>query len=102
VTGYSGGVVNITCKYDEGYTDKTKYFCKGEWTYCKDQIKTDIKDEWFNNERFSLYDDRRSAVFTVTIRDLTGEDSGTYQCAVDIPKGIDSYTEVNLDVIKSE
>jgi len=101
VTGYSGGGVTITCKYDEGYTENTKCFCKGEWSYCTDQIRTDIKDKWFDAGRFSLYDDTRSAVFTVTIRDLTEEDSGKYYCGVDKP-GPDPYTEVNLDVIKSE
>ncbi|XP_056128062.1 CMRF35-like molecule 5 isoform X2 [Rhinichthys klamathensis goyatoka] len=99
VTGYSGGEVNITCKYDEGYTENTKYFCKGQWPDCTDQIKTDIKDRWFNNGRFSLYDNTRSAVFTVTIRDLREEDSGTYYCGVDIPKEKDPHTEVNLKVL---
>ncbi|XP_056128071.1 CMRF35-like molecule 8 [Rhinichthys klamathensis goyatoka] len=102
VTGYSGGGVNITCKYDEGYTKNKKYFCKGQWSDCTDQIKTDIKDSWFNNGRFSLYDDTSSAVFTVTIRGLREEDSGTYQCAVDIPKEKDPHTEVKLKVLTGE
>ncbi|XP_056128075.1 CMRF35-like molecule 8 [Rhinichthys klamathensis goyatoka] len=102
VTGYSGGEVNITCSYDEGYTENKKYFCKEQWSNCKDQIKTDKKYTWVQKDRFSLYDDTRSAVFTVTIRDLREEDSGTYQCTVDRTIDIDLYTEVNLDVIKSE
>jgi len=101
VTGYSGGGVNITCKYDEKFTNKTKYFCKGEWSDCTDQIRTDIKNKWFDDGRFSLYDDTRSAVFTVTIRNLTEEDSGKYHCGVDRTFRKDPYTEVNL-VIKSE
>jgi len=101
VTGYSGGGVNITCEYDKGYTENKKYFCKREWPSCKDQIMTDNKDTWVHNGRFSLYDNTSSAVFTVTIRNLTEEDSGKYYCGVDIPTGIDSSTEVNL-VIKSE
>jgi len=102
VTGYSGGGVTISCKYDKGYTEKKKYFCKGEWSDCKDQIKTDIKDKWFYNGRLSLYDDTRSAVFTVTIRDLTEEDSGKYYCGVDIYATIDSSTEVKLKVSTGE
>ncbi|CAM4450065.1 unnamed protein product [Leuciscus chuanchicus] len=50
-------------------------------------------------DRFSLYDDTSSSVFTVTIRDLREEDSGTYHCGVDITTKKDSYTEVNLKVL---
>ncbi|CAM4451268.1 unnamed protein product [Leuciscus chuanchicus] len=102
VTGYSGGGVTITCRYDEGYTENKKYFCKEQWSECTDQIKTDIKDEWFDAGRFSLYDDTSSSVFTVTIRDLREEDSGTYQCGVDITYDIDLYTEVNLEVLTGQ
>ncbi|XP_048054323.1 CMRF35-like molecule 5 [Megalobrama amblycephala] len=102
VTGYSGGGVTITCKYDRGYTANKKYFCKGQWSDCKDQIKTDEKYKWDPSGRFSLYDDKRSAVFTVTIRDLSEEDSDTYWCGTDIYAKIDSYTEVNLKVIRDD
>ncbi|RXN32455.1 polymeric immunoglobulin receptor-like protein [Labeo rohita] len=72
VTGYSGGGVVITCRYDRKYTD---------------------------NAKFSLYDDTSAAVFTVTIRNLSEHDSGTYQCGVDKSLSIDFYTEVNLNVL---
>ncbi|CAM4449248.1 unnamed protein product [Leuciscus chuanchicus] len=101
VTGYSGGGVMITCKYDKRYTDNKKYFCKGQWSQCTDQIKTDIKDKWFDAGRFSLYDDTSSSVFTVTIRDLREDDSDTYYCGVD-KYGIDSSTEVNLKVLTGQ
>jgi len=102
VTGYSGGAVTFTCEYDEGYTANVKYFCKGQWLVCRDQIKTKEKDKWVHYGRFSLYDDTRSAVFNVTIRDLTEEDSGTYYCAADISLAEDPSTEVNLKVITGE
>ncbi|XDV16643.1 hypothetical protein PO909_016260 [Leuciscus waleckii] len=99
VTGYSRGGVMIKCKYDKGYTENKKYFCKGQWSECTDQIKTNEKDKWVQKDRFSLYDDTSSAVFTVTIKDLRDQDSGTYYCAVDIPYDKDPHTEVNLKVI---
>uniref|UniRef100_A0A672MDS2 Ig-like domain-containing protein n=1 Tax=Sinocyclocheilus grahami TaxID=75366 RepID=A0A672MDS2_SINGR len=99
VTGYSGGGVSITCKYERKYTENAKYFCRGQWSECTDQIKTEEKNKWVHSEIFSLYDDTRAAVFTVTIRDLSERDSGTYQCGVDIYAKVDSYTEVNLNVI---
>ncbi|XP_067260678.1 polymeric immunoglobulin receptor-like isoform X2 [Chanodichthys erythropterus] len=101
VTGYSGGGVTITCKYDEGYAANKKYFCKGQWSNCTDQIKTDEKDKWVHSGRFSLYDDTRSAVFNVTIRDLKEQDSDTYWCGTE-RVGKDLYTEVNLEVIRDD
>ncbi|CAM4449947.1 unnamed protein product [Leuciscus chuanchicus] len=102
VTGYSGGGVNITCGYKKRYRDNKKYFCKGQWSQCRDRIKTNKKDKWVQKDRFSLYDDTSSSVFTVTIRDLREEDSGMYQCAVDKTIEIDSYTEVRLRVLTGQ
>ncbi|KTG38100.1 hypothetical protein cypCar_00045874, partial [Cyprinus carpio] len=102
VTGYSGGGVNITCRYDREYTDNAKYFCRGQWkTTCSDLIKTDMKNEnkWVDSGRFSLFDYTRAALFTVTFRNLSEQDSGMYWCAADISWGKDSYTEVKLKVV---
>uniref|UniRef100_A0A671MCQ6 Si:ch211-114l13.12 n=1 Tax=Sinocyclocheilus anshuiensis TaxID=1608454 RepID=A0A671MCQ6_9TELE len=99
---YSGGGINITCKYERKYTENAKYFCRGQNPGCSDLIKTEDKDKWVHSERFSLYDDTRAAGFTVTIRDLSEEDSGTYQCGVDIHLSKDSYTEVKLNVLTGE
>ncbi|KAL1281372.1 hypothetical protein QQF64_000175 [Cirrhinus molitorella] len=105
VTGYSGGGVTITCTYDGKYTANAKYLCKGQKQdipmvgWCSDLIKTETKDKWVHSGRFSLYDNTRAAVFNVTIKNLSVQDSGTYQCAVDIFLNTDSYTEVNLNVI---
>ncbi|KAL1281371.1 hypothetical protein QQF64_000174 [Cirrhinus molitorella] len=99
VTGYSGRGVTIKCRYDKKYTDNAKYFCKGRNPGCSDLIKTETKDEWVHSGRFSLYDDTRAKNFNVTIRNLSEQDSGTYQCAADITWIGDSYTEVNLNVL---
>ncbi|XP_016304268.1 uncharacterized protein LOC107659750 [Sinocyclocheilus anshuiensis] len=99
VTGYSGGGVSITCRYDRGYTENAKYFYRGQWSECTDKIKTEEKNKWVHSERFSLYDNTRAAVFNVSIRDLSGQDSGTYYCGTDIYAKVDSYTEVNLKVL---
>lgn len=101
--GNTRGAVNITCAYDGGYTTKEKYFCRGQnFITCSDLIKTHVKDEWVKKGRFSLYDNTRASVFTVTITDLNEEDSGTYYCAVDIFLAGDIYTEVILNVTEGE
>ncbi|KAF4078782.1 hypothetical protein AMELA_G00185500, partial [Ameiurus melas] len=97
VTGYSGGGVLIKCKYDTEYRENQKYFCTGSWPGCSDQIKTGAKNEWINSGRFSLFDDTKSAEFSVMIRELTVEDTGTYQCGVD-KDWKDIYTPVELKV----
>ncbi len=102
VTGYSGGGVSISCKYKKIYKANTKYFCRGQRSECTDQIKTNTKDKWVDSGRFSLYDDTTAAVFTVTIRDLSEQDSGMYYCGTDIFWDKDPYTEVNLKVITGE
>ncbi|KAI5614791.1 polymeric immunoglobulin receptor-like, partial [Silurus asotus] len=98
VTGYSGGEVLIKCKYDAEYTQNLKYFCKGSWPGCSDLIKTGDKNMWVTSGRFSLFDDTKSAEFRVMIREITVEDTGTYQCGVDISWGKDIYTPVELKV----
>ncbi len=102
MTGYSGGGVSIKCRYNNKYTAYAKYFCRGPWSECTDQIETNAKNKWVDSERFSLYEDTRAAVFTVTIRDLSEQDSGTYWCGTDIYAKKDSYTEVKLKVITGE
>ncbi|KAL1281370.1 hypothetical protein QQF64_000173 [Cirrhinus molitorella] len=103
VTGYSGREIIITCRYDKEYTANAKYFCKGRWgTTCSDLIRTEDKEKWFHSGSFSLFDDTKAAVFTVTIRDLSEWDSGTYQCGVDKSGEIDFYTEVNLNITTAD
>ncbi|XP_060776067.1 CMRF35-like molecule 8 [Neoarius graeffei] len=102
VTGYSGGGVLIKCKYDREYTQNPKYFCKGSSPGCSDQIKTGDKNEWVNSGRFSLFDDTKSAEFSVMIRELTVQDTGTYHCGVDRRAATDIYTQVELKVKEGE
>ncbi|XP_047669136.1 uncharacterized protein LOC113640761 isoform X12 [Tachysurus fulvidraco] len=98
VTGYSGGGILIKCKYDTEYRYNKKYFCYGSWSVCSDQIKTGDKNQWVNSGRFSLFDDTKSSEFWVMFRELTVQDTGTYQCGVDRTSGIDINTPVELKV----
>ncbi|KAK2858228.1 hypothetical protein Q7C36_006147 [Tachysurus vachellii] len=98
VTGYSGGGILIKCKYDTDYKDKQKHFCKDSKSGCSEQIKTGDKNQWVNSGRFSLFDDTKSSEFWVMIRELTVQDTGTYQCGVNRTLDIDIYTPVELKV----
>ncbi|KAL7845229.1 hypothetical protein AOLI_G00234210 [Acnodon oligacanthus] len=98
VRGYSGGGVLIKCTYETRYTSNPKYLCTGSWPCMTKPVWTDVKNEWINRGRFSLFDDTRAAQFWVLITELTVEDSGTYKCAVDIDLAIDVYTAVELKI----
>ncbi|XP_042621097.1 CMRF35-like molecule 8 [Cyprinus carpio] len=102
VTGHAGGEINITCTYQEKYTANVKYFCRGQWSDCTDRIRTKTKNKWVDSGRFSLFDDTRATVFTVTFRNLREQDSDTYWCAVDIPLSEDPNTEVKLKIISGK
>ncbi|XP_066516656.1 CMRF35-like molecule 8 isoform X2 [Hoplias malabaricus] len=102
VRGFSGGGVLIKCRYEKKYTSNTKYFCKSSVSNCVDQIKTDVKNKSVKSGRFSLFDDTSAAVFWVMITNLTVEDSGLYQCAVDKTLLWDCFTPVELKVEEAQ
>uniref|UniRef100_A0A673WTH7 Immunoglobulin domain-containing protein n=1 Tax=Salmo trutta TaxID=8032 RepID=A0A673WTH7_SALTR len=79
-----GGNSSIQCPYDRGFETYQKYLSKGIWAYQVDVIQTKMHQHpaWTHKGRFSLYDDTERRVFTVTITNLTLEDSGTYWCEI--------------------
>ncbi|KAI4904773.1 hypothetical protein NFI96_025318 [Prochilodus magdalenae] len=102
VRGYPGGGVLIRCRYERRYTSNPKYFCIAPWPCMTKPVRTEVKNEWRSTGRFSLLDNTRAGEFWVMIRDLTVEDSGLYQCAVDKEPTIDVYTPVELTVGEGE
>ena len=94
VFGYEGRDVQVSCSYDEGYEDYEKYLCKND-CYNSDVL---IKAEK-NKTKYSIYDDKRTRIFTTTISDLHSKDAGKYWCGVS-RSGKDIYTEVKLETRK--
>ncbi|KAK6300994.1 hypothetical protein J4Q44_G00290920 [Coregonus suidteri] len=82
--GTEGGNASIQCPYAWGFETYQKYLSKGIWAYRVDVIKTQTHQHptWTHKGRYSLYDDTERRVFTVTITNLTLEDSGTYWCEI--------------------
>ncbi|XP_041961286.1 CMRF35-like molecule 8 isoform X5 [Alosa sapidissima] len=97
VTGSEGGSVHITWEYNKRYSNNTKYFCKGTPPFCEDMVRTDATHKLVIQGRYTL-EDNGSDSFQVDIAQLSIEDEGIYQCAVDIPFKIDQYEEVYIDV----
>ncbi|XP_067260683.1 CMRF35-like molecule 1 [Chanodichthys erythropterus] len=101
VKGHRGERVEIRCSYNPGYESHSKYFCKGDCLLSNNiMVKSGSPAK---DERFSLTDDKKKRVFTVTITDLRTEDEGQYWCAVkrtfiaDILLA-DVYSEILLQV----
>ncbi|XP_026852199.2 polymeric immunoglobulin receptor-like [Electrophorus electricus] len=83
-TDYIGGTVNISCNYPESHRRDPKFLCKTVGTaVCT--YKTSVKESgrWIREGHMSLYDDGTKHILTVTIRHVTGQDSGQYWCGVE-------------------
>ncbi|XP_067309064.1 polymeric immunoglobulin receptor-like [Pseudorasbora parva] len=82
LTVQTGGSVIIPCYYDRKYTEHKKYWCfhaKSSYFYCSILA--------YANEtkgKVSVMDHPDQSFFTVTMRDLQNEDTGSYWCAVEI------------------
>ncbi|XP_073687337.1 CMRF35-like molecule 9 [Garra rufa] len=100
VTGHRGESFDIKCRYTSGYESNSKYFCKGK---CNIGNKNIVVKSGSKDRRFSLTDNRKDKVFTVTITDLRTTDQGQYWCAVErtLPFDLsltDVYSEIFLKV----
>ncbi|XP_034008567.1 uncharacterized protein LOC117499961 [Trematomus bernacchii] len=92
----AGGSITIPCLYESKHTNNVKYLCKvSTWDFCSDKVKTNKPS---SSGKFSISDDKTQRVFTVTINDLTGEDTDYYWCAVEIDYGPDLGTRFHLSV----
>ncbi|KAG9262794.1 CMRF35-like molecule 9, partial [Astyanax mexicanus] len=101
VTGIEHNSAVIVCPYTEGYEDYPKYFCKGIYKECRNIIKTDGKERWKYEGRFSLADDTDKKKIVVTIPNLSMNDAGQYGCGIEIT-GPDPFTVVCLTVNKGK
>uniref|UniRef100_A0A3B5KK67 Immunoglobulin V-set domain-containing protein n=1 Tax=Xiphophorus couchianus TaxID=32473 RepID=A0A3B5KK67_9TELE len=89
VFGYEGRDVTFSCHYDQGYEDSEKYFCKNDCGSSDVLITTKQK----NKGKYSITDDKKIRLVTVTISGLQSHDAGKYWCGV-TGWFIDTYSEV--------
>uniref|UniRef100_I3IUX5 Immunoglobulin domain-containing protein n=1 Tax=Oreochromis niloticus TaxID=8128 RepID=I3IUX5_ORENI len=77
----TGKSISIPCLYDSQYVNNVKYLCEGYyWRYCSDAVKTNKPDP---SGKYLISDDKRKKIFTVTINQLTNENTD-YWCVVEI------------------
>uniref|UniRef100_A0A3B1JZ55 Immunoglobulin domain-containing protein n=1 Tax=Astyanax mexicanus TaxID=7994 RepID=A0A3B1JZ55_ASTMX len=96
VNGYPGETITINCSYPEGNEVKFKYLFKQSREYFNPVISTtDINSQ---RERFSISEDTRSRVISVTISDLKEDDEDVYSCGVWTGMGVADYLSLFTDI----
>ncbi|XP_036413672.1 polymeric immunoglobulin receptor-like [Colossoma macropomum] len=81
VIGFLGGRVSITCTHNN-YGWERNFFCKMKTEAECGTISVTESEQcntWIHKDRFDLHDNCQTALI-VTIRQLSSEDAGTYQC----------------------
>lgn len=96
ITSYEDSSMSFTCPYESKHQNSLKYICRGnQTTTCLQQ--TVVTSDSPHNAQFSLEDDKSLRKFTVTITNLTQEDSGRYLCGVQT-SGLHVFSAVDLEV----
>ncbi|KAL1005434.1 hypothetical protein UPYG_G00059090 [Umbra pygmaea] len=92
-TAYLGEEAKIICNYPKKYRTSVKYFCKETHENdCKYMISVPI---YIKHGRYTLSSKRTERSYTVTISDLTEDDTGTYWCGVEQEE---NYTALTTQV----
>uniref|UniRef100_A0A3Q4G6B9 Immunoglobulin domain-containing protein n=1 Tax=Neolamprologus brichardi TaxID=32507 RepID=A0A3Q4G6B9_NEOBR len=89
VEGFEGRNVSFQCSHTLAWKNH-KYFCKDPCT--------NKHNRWETKGRFSMYDNTTGSFFIVKVDKLRLNDSGTYQCGVDISLQPDYHSAIKLNV----
>ncbi|KAK2861586.1 hypothetical protein Q5P01_001119 [Channa striata] len=98
-----GRTLTYWCSYSED-APTNKFICAGEDPAVCQQL---VNSSQTNVEtgKFSMKDDRKQRNITVTVRDLTTDDTGTYWCGAetaDENRGLRLFNKLLLTVVPSE
>ncbi|XP_071399564.1 polymeric immunoglobulin receptor-like [Centroberyx affinis] len=101
-TGDTGKTARLQCNYPRSHEDNEKFLCKGESPFnCKELINATQHYEAVTEGRFTVRDNTRSNYFTVHIKHLCQDDTGTYWCGSDRTWQPADYTRIHLTVATS-
>ncbi|XP_063348272.1 uncharacterized protein LOC134640405 [Pelmatolapia mariae] len=93
----AGKSISIPCLYESQYINHVKYLCEGYyWSSCSYAVKTNKADP---SGKYSISDDKKLKIFTVTINQLTNENTD-YRCVVEINNGQDYRQYFQLSVTR--
>ncbi|XP_062396771.1 CMRF35-like molecule 8 isoform X2 [Sardina pilchardus] len=102
VRGIEGQSVEVVCPYPTAnYKSTPKYFCRAPcWHKDNVLVKSVETNVSVSKGRYSLNDNTSSLYFSISIRGLTAQDSGSYYCGFD-QWGIDRYIKVFLHIVNA-
>nr|XP_011718030.1 CMRF35-like molecule 8 isoform X2 [Macaca nemestrina] len=98
VAGPVGGSLSVQCWYEEKHKTLNKYWCRQRWLLPCDKIVDTKGSAEEMNGRVSIRDCPANLSFTVTLKNLTEEDAGTYWCGVDTPWHKDPIVQVEVSM----
>uniref|UniRef100_UPI003AACD33A uncharacterized protein n=1 Tax=Centroberyx gerrardi TaxID=166262 RepID=UPI003AACD33A len=100
-TGDTGKAAQLQCNYPRSHEENEKFLCKGENPFnCKELINA-TQNETVTEGRFTMKDYARLNYFTVHIKHLCRDDTGTYWCGSDRTWQPANYTRIHLTVATS-
>uniref|UniRef100_A0A8C3IYB2 Uncharacterized protein n=1 Tax=Chrysemys picta bellii TaxID=8478 RepID=A0A8C3IYB2_CHRPI len=103
VSGLWGRSVSVPCQYHEGYQETPKYWCSGiTWQSCSKVVETTGSEAEVTRGRVSIRDNHTLRVFTVTMENLTLEDTGIYWCGINLRSKSDFNSPVSVTVLQGE
>ncbi|XP_027480320.1 protein CD300H-like isoform X1 [Zalophus californianus] len=83
VMGTVGGSLRVQCRYEEKYKTFTKYWCRQPCLPLWNQtVATRGSEEEMRSGRVSIVDHPGDLTFTVTLENLTVDDTGKYRCGI--------------------
>lgn len=101
-----GQSLKVPCHYEPQYASYVKYWCQGRTReFCRSLARTD--DHHVANpaqDKVSVSDNPVQLVFTVTMNNVTEDDSGWYMCGVEVGSGwtADVASFMHINVIHGE
>ncbi|XP_028608715.1 CMRF35-like molecule 3 isoform X2 [Grammomys surdaster] len=98
VSGYEQGFLTVQCRYNSGWNNYKKYWCRGAyWKSCKILVETDASEQLEKKNHVSIKDDQTHRIFTVTMEDLRMSDAGIYWCGI-TKSGTDPMFKVSVNI----
>ncbi|XP_005412293.2 PREDICTED: CMRF35-like molecule 8 isoform X2 [Chinchilla lanigera] len=100
VIGTVGESLSVRCWYDEEDRTRNKYWCRESFmVLCDHIVETKGSMRVVRRGRVTIRDHPANLSFTVTLENLTLQDTGSYQCGVDVSWQKDPTVDVIVSVL---